>query len=131
MNNTKSDFSKAADSVTKTIVDNVNNVLGILPKTLSFEVSMPKKTVRHRKVKAAPRRAKPSVARKAKTAAKRGLKRAKVAGARLKKRAKAAITKSRKAAPRKARAVKRTKPRSRTVIALKRKPQHASHARAA
>ncbi|MGZ3694092.1 MAG: hypothetical protein ACXWQO_07820 [Bdellovibrionota bacterium] len=130
--NKQSGFSRMSASVTKAIVDNVNSVLGILPKTMNFEVTMPKKTARRRSIKAKAHNRNTSIVVKAERSVARGLTKAKRAGVRAKKRVKTALTKAkksaRKAAPRKA--VKRT--RARNVIALKHKPvAHSSHARAA
>lgn len=117
----KSEFAKMSESVTKRIVDNVNNVLGILPQPLSFEFNRPKKRVHHRKAKASHRR--PSTARKATAKAKR-------AGVRLKKRAKSALTSARKsAAARKARHPR--KQRTAKVIPLRARKNRQSHSRAA
>ena len=62
------------ESITKTIVDNINNVLGSMPKPLNFEVPMPATAKpRKRRVKARPavkakRKVKAVGARAAKTA---------------------------------------------------------------
>jgi hypothetical protein len=117
----QSEFSRISRSFTKSIVDNVNSMLGILPKPLSFEVTMPKKTVRQRmlKAKAAPRK-KHTVSGDAKRL-----------GKSIKASAKRVVTKARSKAAKKV-APKKAVKRSRTIIALKRKPvAHSSHARAA
>jgi hypothetical protein len=96
MNNPKSELGKMTESVSKTIVDNINNVLGILPRSLNFEVNTPKKRAH---------RAKP----RAKTSKKRSMA---AKGGHLKRRAKAKVVQLKTAAKRKRAAVKGHKRKS-------------------
>lgn len=128
--NQKNEIAKMSETVTKKIVDNVNNVLGILPQPLSFEFNRSPKLVRRRKAKASSSR-RPSKARKARTSTARAAKKAKRAGARLQKRAKSAVTSARRSAA----ARKAHRPSSRRkggrVIPMKRAHKSQSHSRAA
>ena len=93
----KSELTKITESVSKTVTEKLNDVLGIIPKPLRFEVNVPKKKAR----RAAPARARQ--ARKASPARRKvaqGVAKAKRVGKSLKRKAKAKMTTAKRKAPR-------------------------------
>lgn len=94
MNHKKSELKKITDSVSKTIVDNFNNVLGLFPSAVNLEVHAPrakkrKHVVHHRKPKRTVTKVKSNVVQ-LKKAAKRKVKAVKAKNRRAKPRARTA-----------------------------------------